>query len=154
MDIIDDKLNKLKESIFNTSLESRTDDSASVNNILRLENISADLKEALILLTNNYTAELQAMRHHQVRSLITIIDLDIATLNKYKQLIITVDSLKKGTKNQVLTFKNIVRSIGVVMVTTLFFTVLYHYEPVAVDKSVEAIKSFIGIGSKIIKTII
>jgi len=154
MDVIDDKLSKLKESIFNTSLESRTEDNASVNKIMQLDNIDNDLKEALVLLTNNYTAELQAIRHHQVRSLISIIDLDIATLNKYKQIIISVDNLKKNVKPPVITFKNIIRTLSVVMTMTLFFTILYHYEPVAVDKSIEAIKSFIGIGIKIIKTVI
>jgi len=151
---IDDKLSKLKEDLFNSALESRTEENASINKILGLKNIDDDLKEALILLTNNYTAELQAIRHHQVKSLMSIIDNDIATLNKYKEILMIVDGIKASTKKPVLTFKNVLRTLGVVMGMILFFTTLYHFEPVAVSKAVHAVKDFLGFGTTIFKKLI
>jgi len=154
LDNIHNNFNKLKDDLFNNTLESRTEENISVNKILSLKNIDENLKEALILLTNNYTAELQAIRHHQVKSLMSIIDNDIAILNKYKEILIAVDNLKKATKKPVLTFKNVLRTLGVVMGMTLFLTVLYHYEPVAVSKAITAVKDFLGFGTMLFKKLI
>ena len=151
MDNIHNNFNKLKDDLFNNTLESRTEENISVNKILSLKNIDENLKEALILLTNNYTAELQAIRHHQVKSLMSIIDNDIAILNKYKEVLAAVDSLKKSTEEPVLTFKNVLRTLGVVMGMTLFLTLLYHFEPVAISKAIAAVKDIIEFGTTTFK---
>jgi hypothetical protein len=118
---------------------------------MRLKDTDNELKEALVLLTNNYTAELQAIRHHQVKSLISVIDSDIALLNKYKEILIKLDNIQESISSNKFSFRNIVKSIGVGMVVITFFTALYHYEPEAVTKAVDAVKSFSSIGVRVIK---
>ena len=151
MDNIHNNLKKLKDDLFNNTLGSRTEENISVTKLLSLKNVDEHLKEALILLTNNYTAELQAIRHHQVKSLMSIIDNDIAILNKYKEVLAAVDSLKKSTEEPVLTFKNVLRTLGVVMGMTLFLTLLYHFEPVAISKAIAAVKDIIEFGTTTFK---
>ena len=155
MDNLHKELKQLKDEIFNNNLDTKTEDHASVNRILKLDDINNELKEVLILLTNNYTAELQAIRHHQVKSLMAIIDSDISLLNKYKEILIKLDNVEK-TVDTVLnddkfSFFNIIKYIGTGMVVITFLTLLYHHEPVGVSKAIDAVKTFLGIGVDVIK---
>jgi len=143
MDKIEEKLYTLKDEFFNSTLETKTEDNASINNILKIKDVDDSLKETLVLLTNNYTAELQAIRHHQIRSLIKIIDTDIEVLNKYKEILKELESLKEDKK--LFTFKNISKWIGGGLGVILFMVILYHFEPVAVDKALTAIKDIVNL---------
>jgi len=154
MEDINKKLFELKENIFNTTMESRTEENASVNKLIAMDSIDRELKEILILLTNNYTAELQAIRHHHVRSLIHIIDLDMALLNKYKEMLVEVEKLKEEKEAKLFTYKNALKGMSVVFTTTLFFTILYHLEPVAVEKAVSAMHSLLTLGLKALTNLI
>ena len=150
---IENKLNTLKDGIFESNLDSATDDNVSLNRIIKLRDVDADLKEALILLTNNYTAELQAIKNHQVKTLVSIIDTDISILHKYKNVLIEVNAIKAHSKKPKLTWANTYKITGLVIGVLVSFTLLYHLEPTAFDKAILAFVHMADDVSKLLKLI-
>ena len=150
---IESKLNTLKDGIFESNLGSATDDNVSLNRIIKLKDVNDELKEALILLTNNYTAELQAIKNHQVKTLVSIIDADISILNKYKNVLIEVDAIKDHRKKPKLTWANTYKITGLVIGILATFTLLYHIEPAAFEKAITAFTHISSGMSKLLKLI-
>jgi len=148
MDTVQDKLKKLKDDFFSLNLESKTEEGVSIANIMKIDDVSMELKEALILLTNNYTAELQAIRNHQVRSLIKIIDTDLELLEKLRSALKDLEEIKQERSESLFSYNNIKRYLMLGGGVILFLTILYHIEPTAVDKALEGIKNIFSYGIK------
>lgn len=112
MENIKQDLNKIKDYLYESHLEVTM--SKDFDSLIKLKNVNDELRETLILLHSNYKAEFQAIKNHNFRVLLSILDSQATAFDKViaKQLEMSniLDSVIKSKTS---------KTISVVKILTL-----------------------------------
>jgi len=140
-----DRIDKLRDEIFMESLRTKTEENYTLTKIVKSKTIDKDLKEALILISNNYAAELQSLKHYNVTNFIKVLELKKEMLNYLER--------SSNKKKPVFTWRNIIFSISLFFISLLILILFTHFFPSETKESVEHLSNigkFINRISKII----
>lgn len=118
-------LNKIKEYLYEAHLEvtMHTD----FDHLVKLKSVNDELRETLILLHSNYKAEFQAIKNHNFRVLLNIVD---TQANSFDKVIHKQDELSKILEDMIKAKSGKKISIGKVIgllasITTFIVIVFY-----------------------------
>ena len=104
--------------------------SADFHNLVKLKNVDDELRETLILLHSNYKAEFQAIKNHNFRVLLSVVDIQSTAFSKLVneqvnmngKLDTLVDDKKSKIKSRLITLA-LVAVVGTFTVLVLYLII-------------------------------
>lgn len=145
MDSIRTDLNKIKDYLYETHLEITM--SKDFDNLIKLKSVNDELRETLILLHSNYKAEFQAIKNHNFRVLLSIVDTQAIAFDKVitkqaemSKIIDDVVKTKKGKTINVVKILTLLAGIASFIVVIFF---LFTSDKEAGQMVIDLVKSLI-----------
>ncbi len=143
MENIKQDLNKIKDYLYESHLEVTM--SKDFDSLIKLKNVNDELRETLILLHSNYKAEFQAIKNHNFRVLLSIVDTQATAfdkvIKKQEEMSGLLDNIVKSKTSKTLSFIRIIilLSGGSIFLIVMFF--LFNSDKETGKLIIELIKS-------------
>jgi len=119
---------KIKDYLYEAHMQITM--SADFHNLVKLKNVDDELRETLILLHSNYKAEFQAIKNHNFRVLLSVVDIQSTAFSKLVneqvnmngKLDTLVDDKKSKIKSRLITLA-LVAVVGTFTVLVLYLII-------------------------------
>lgn len=125
MENISEDYSKIKDYLYEAHMQVTA--GSEFNSLVKLKNVDPELRETLILLHSNYKAEFQAIKNHNFRVLLSVVDTQSAAFNKIvssqKSTSIAINLLadeKKSKFKTRLMILALIALVGTFMVSMLY----------------------------------